>query len=140
MVSRGPPIASGYRGSRQITTLEEYYGPADQTNKNKSEYRKSTKKNGGTTHVATNLRLYLNPIIPERDPKGSSNDNGQQSHRNKLTSAKDRHACRGSRWSESKATRRFRAQLKQFDTGTRDFNRRSRPSTSELIVSIQRKN
>ena len=125
MVSCGPPIASGYRGSRQITTLEEYYGPAEQTNKNKSEYRKSTKKNGGTTHVATNLRLYLNPIIPERDPKGSSNDNGQRSHRNKWTSAKDRHACHGSRWSESKFTHRFRAQSKQLDTGTRDFNRRS---------------
>ncbi len=99
MVSRGPPIASGYRGSRQITTLEEYYIPAEQTNKNKSEYRKSTKKNGGTTHVATNLRLYLNPIIPERDPKGSSNDNSHRSHRNKWTSAKDWHARRGSCWS-----------------------------------------
>ncbi len=110
MVSCGPPIASGYRGRRQITTLEEYYGPAEQTNKNKSEYRKSTKKNGGTTHVATNLRLYLNPIIPERDPKGSSNDNDHRSHWNKWTSAKDWQACGGSRWSESKATHHFRAQ------------------------------
>jgi hypothetical protein len=83
IVSRGPPIASGYRGSRQITILEEYYGPAERTNKNKSEYRKSSKKNGGTTHVATNLRLYLNPIIPECNPKGSSNNNGQRSHQNK---------------------------------------------------------
>jgi len=54
--------------------------------------------------------------------------------------AKERHACRGSRWSESEATRRFRAQAKQFDTGTRDFNRRSRPSATELMASIQRKN
>jgi hypothetical protein len=97
MVSRGPPIASGHRGSRQITTLEEYYGSAEQTNKNKSEYRKSTKKNGGTTHVATNLRSYLNPIIPEHNPEGSSNNNGQRSHQNKWTFAKDWHACRGSR-------------------------------------------
>jgi hypothetical protein len=109
MVSCGPPIASEYRGSRQITTLEEYYGPAEQTNKNKSEYMKSTKKNAGTTHMATNLRSYLNPIIPELNPKGSSNNNGQRSHRNKWTSAKDQHALRGSHWSESEATHCFRA-------------------------------
>ena len=95
MVSRGPPIASGCRGSRRITTLEEYYGPAEQTNKNKSEYRKCTEKNGGTTHVATNLILYLNPIIPERDPKGSRNGNGHRSHRKQWISAKEHHACRG---------------------------------------------
>jgi hypothetical protein len=90
--------------------------------------------------VATNLRLYLNPIIPERNPEGSSNDNGQRSHRNKWTSTKDQHARRSSRWSESEATCQFRAQLKQFDTSTRDFNRRSRTSASELIALIQRKN
>jgi hypothetical protein len=109
MFARSPPIASGYRGSRQITTLEDYYGPAEQTNKNKSEYSKSKKKNGGTTCVTTNLRSYLNPIISERDPKGSANNNGHQSHRNKWTSANDRHSCQGSCWSESKATCRFRA-------------------------------
>ncbi len=90
--------------------------------------------------MATNLRSYLNPIIPERDPEGSSNNNSHQSHRNKWTSAKDWHAFRGSRWSESKATCHFRAQSKQFDTGTRDFKRRSQPSASELIALIQRKN
>ena len=68
MFACGPPIASGYRGSRQITTLEDYYGPAERTNKNKSEYSKSKKKNGGITRVVTNLRLYLNPIISERNP------------------------------------------------------------------------
>jgi hypothetical protein len=103
MFARGPPIASGYRGGRRITTLEDYYGPAEQTNENKSEYSKSKKKNGGTTHVATNLRLYLNPIISEPDPKGSGNNNGYQSHRNKWTSANDHHSCQGSCWSESKA-------------------------------------
>jgi hypothetical protein len=55
MFARGPPIASGYRGSRQITTLEDFYGPAERTNKNKSEYRKNKKYIGGTTRVATNL-------------------------------------------------------------------------------------
>jgi hypothetical protein len=140
MFARGPPIASGYRGSRQITTLEDYYGPAEQTNENKSEYSKSKKKNGGATRVATNLRLYLNLIISECNPEGSGNNNGHQSHRNKWTSANDRHFCRGSRWSESKATRRVRAQSKQFDTGTKDFNRRSHPSATKLIALIQNKN
>ncbi len=140
MFASGPPIASGYRWSRQITTLEDFYGPAEQTNKNKCEYKKSAKKNGGTTHVATNLRMYLNPITPERDPEGSSNGNGHRSHQKKWISAQDRHACRGSCWLESEASRHFRAQSKQFDTGTRDFNRRSRPSATELIALIQREN
>ena len=109
MFASGPPIASGYRGSRQITTLEDFYGPAERTNKSKFEYKKSAKKIGGTTQVATNLRLYLNPITPERDPEGSRNNNGQRSHRNKWTSAKDQHALRGSHWSESEATHCFRA-------------------------------
>ena len=140
MLASGPPIASGYRGSRQITTLEEYYGHDERTNKNKYEYKQRAKENGGTTHVATNLRSNVNPRIPERDPEESSNGNGHRSHRHKWLTAKERHARRRSRWSESEATRRFRAQAKQFDTSTRDFNRRSRPSATELMASIQRKN
>jgi hypothetical protein len=140
MFARGPLIASGYRESRRITTLEDYYGPAEQTNKNKSEYSKSKKKNGGTTRVTTNLRSYLNPIISERDPKGSGSNNGHQSHRDKWTSANERHFHQGSCWSESKAAHRYRAQPKQFDTGTKDFNRRSRPSATKLIALIQKKN
>jgi hypothetical protein len=140
MFARGCPIASGYRGSRQITTLEDYYGPAEQTDKNKSEYSKSKKKNSGITHVATNLRSYLNTIISERNAKGSGNNKDHQSHRNKWTSANDCHSCRGRHWSESEAACRFRAQSKQFDTGTKDFNRWSRPSATELIALIQKKN
>jgi hypothetical protein len=140
MFARGPPIASGYRGSRQITPLEDLYGPAERTNKNKSEYRKNKKNNGETTCVATNLRLYLNPLITKCNPKGSGNNNGHCSHQNKWISANDCHACRGSCWSESKPTRRFRAQSKQFHTGTKDFNRCSQPSASELIATIQKKN
>jgi hypothetical protein len=83
MLACGLLIASGYRGSRRITTLEDFYGPAECTNKNKSEYRKYKNKTGGTTHVVINLRSYLNPRIPERNPEGSSNDNGHQSFRNK---------------------------------------------------------
>jgi hypothetical protein len=139
MLASGPPIASGYRGSTRITTLEEYYGHDEQTNKNKDEYKQKATENGGTTHLATNLRSNVNPRIPERDPEESSNGNGHRSHRHKWLTAKEHHACRGSRWSESEATRRFKAQAKQFDTGTRDFNRRSRPSATELIASIQKK-
>jgi hypothetical protein len=104
MFASGPPIASGYRGSRRITTLEDFYGPAECTNKSKFEYKKSAKKIGGTTQVATNLRLYLNPITPERDPEGSRIGNGHRSHRKQWISAKERHACHGSCWSESEAT------------------------------------
>ncbi len=68
-LASGPPIASGYRGSKQITTLEEYYGHDERTNKNKDEqYKQKATENGGTTHVATNLQLNVNPRIPERDP------------------------------------------------------------------------
>ena len=140
MLASGPPIASGYRGSRRITTLEEYYGHDERTYKNKDEDEQRATENGGTTHVATNIRSNVNPRIPERDPEESSNNNGHRSHRHKWLTAKERHARCGSRWSESETTRRFRAQAKQFDTGTRDFNSRSRPSATELIASIQRKN
>jgi hypothetical protein len=134
-----PPIESGYRGSRRIATLEEYYGPDDQKNRTNDKNELQAKKNGGTVHAATNIRSNANSKVYERDPEESSNSNGHRSHRQKLLTAKERHACRGSRWSESEATRRFRAQAKQFDTGTRDFNRRSRPSATDLITSIQKR-
>ncbi len=102
MFARDPPIAIGYRVSRQITTLEDFYGPAERTNKNKSEYRKSKKNNGGTTRVATNLRSYLNPIIPECNPEGSGNNNSHRGHRNTWISANDCHACHGSCWLDLK--------------------------------------
>jgi hypothetical protein len=123
-------IGGGYRRRKKNTTLEEYWPIIDG----------HTNITGGTTQVATNFRSYLNSKIPERDSDRSNNDNGNQSHQNKWASAKDCHAHRGSRWSESKTTCRFRAQSRQFDTGTRNFNSRSRPSATELIASIQRKN
>ena len=135
-----PPIESGYRGRRRIATLEEYYGPYDQKNGTKEKNEQRARKNGATAHVATNMRSKENSKRYERDPEESSNSNGHRSHRQGLLSAKERHARRGSRWSESEATRRFRAQAKQFDTGTRDFNRRSRPSATDLITSIQKRN
>ena len=65
MLASGPPIASGYRGSRQIATLEEFYGPDEQKNRNRNNEKESAKKHGGTAHAATNLRSYLNQRIPE---------------------------------------------------------------------------
>jgi hypothetical protein len=125
MPASGTPIASGYRGSRRIAILEDFYGHDEQTDKNKDENEQRVKKTGGTTHVATNIQSNVNPRIHERDPEESSNNNGHRSHRHKWLTGKESHARRGSCWSESEATCRFRAQAKQFDTGTRDFNRRS---------------
>ena len=137
MLASGSPIASGYRGSRRIATLEDFYGPDDQKNRNRNNEKESAKKNGRTAHAASNLRSYLNQRIPEHYADRSNSNNGNQSHRNKWQSAHDQHARRGSRWSESEATRRFRAQSKQFDTGTKYFIRRTRPSATELIAGIQ---
>ena len=97
MVSSVPPLASGYRGSRRITTLEDFF-------------------------------------------PNNKKDNGHRRQWKERISAKDRHARRGSRWSESEAVRRFRAQSKQFDTGTSVFIKRSRPSASEIVALIQKKN
>ncbi len=45
MLTSGPPIASGYyRGSRRITTLEEFYGHDEQTNENKYEYKQRARR------------------------------------------------------------------------------------------------
>jgi hypothetical protein len=96
MSAGGPPIESGYRGSRRIATLEEFYGPADQKNRNKDKIEQRATKNGGTAHVATNKRSNVNSKIYERDPEESSNSNGHRSHRQKLLTAKERHARRGS--------------------------------------------
>ena len=54
MSAGGPPIESGYRGSRRIATLEDFYGHADQKNRNKERNEQRATTNGGTTHVATN--------------------------------------------------------------------------------------
>jgi hypothetical protein len=140
MSAGGPPIESGYRGSRRIATLEEYYKPDDQKNRTNEKNEQRATKNGGTAQVATSIRSNENSKIYERDPEESSNSNGHKRHRQQMLTAKERHARRGSRWSESEATRRFRAQAKQFNTGTRDFNRRSRPSATDLITSIQKRN
>ena len=140
MLASGPPIASGYRGSRWIATLEDFYGPAEQKNRNRNNKKESTKKKGETAHAATNLRSYLNQRIPKHYADRSNSNNRNQSHRNKWNLTHDRHSRRGSRWLESEATRRFRAQSKQFDTGTKNFIRRIRPSASELIAGIQERN
>ena len=87
MLASGPPIASGYMGSRRITTLEEYYGHDERTNKNKDDDEQRATRNGGTTHVATNIRSNVNSKIYERNPEESSNSNGHRSHRHKWLTA-----------------------------------------------------
>ena len=51
MVSCGPPIASGYRGSRRIATLEDFYGPAEQKIR-----KKITKKEVQRNMVGPHMR------------------------------------------------------------------------------------
>ena len=138
MFAGGPPIESGYRGSRRVATLEDFYGPTEQKTRNRNNEKGSAKVHGGTKHAATNLS-YLKQRIPEHYANRSNSNNGNRSHRNKSKSAHDRHARRGSRRSESEVTHRFRAQSKQFDTGTKDFIKRTCPSASELIAGIQEK-
>ena len=92
----GPPIESGYRGSRRVATLEEFYGPAEQKNRNRNNKKGSAKVHGGTKHAATNFRSYLNQRIPEHYTDRSNSNNGNRSHRNKWESAHDCHARRGS--------------------------------------------
>ena len=96
MFAGGPPIESGYRESRRIATLEDFYGPAEQKNKNRDNEKGSAKEYGGTAHAATNLRSYFNQRIPEHYADRSISNNGNRSHRNKWGSAHDRHARRGS--------------------------------------------
>ena len=80
MFTGGPPIESGYRGSRQIATLEDFYGPAEWKNRNRNNEKESAKKNGGTAHAATNLRSYLNHRIPEHDADRLNSNNRNRSH------------------------------------------------------------
>ncbi len=89
--------------------------------------------------MATNLRLYFTPSDPDHVDKHPYNDQDHQLHRQRRTSAHERHSHRGSGWAKSKATCRFRAQSAQFDTGTRSFQKRTHPSASQLILVINNK-
>jgi hypothetical protein len=94
---------------------------------------------GRTTRVATNLRSYFTPSNPDHMDEHPNNDQDHQLHRQKRASAHEHHSHWGSRWDESKASRRFRVQSAQFDTGTSSFQKRTCPSASQLILVINNK-
>jgi hypothetical protein len=73
---------------------------------------------------------------PDHVNKHPNNDRGHGSHCQQCASARDRHSHQGSRWAESKATCRFCAQLAQFNTGTKSFQKRTCPLASQLISVI----
>ncbi len=133
MTPRVPPIASGYRGNRTNTTLED--NMPNQFHFHNSR-PKSNKNLGRTTCVATNLRSYFIPVNQNNthDHLQHHQSNGRYHHG--ITSARDWHSRCGSHWTNSEAACRFRAQSAQFDTGTISFRARIRPSASQLITVI----
>jgi hypothetical protein len=141
MYSCGLPIASGYRGSKKNATLEDYIHLNHNitTRTSNATFRYNTNV-GRTTHVATNttnnLRSYFTPVSRASQGKGSHDKKGHG--RDKYASACSRHSHRGSTWADSEASRKFRAQSTQFNTGTKSFRERSCPSASQLMASIHK--
>jgi hypothetical protein len=135
MAPRVPPIASGYRGSRTNTTLED--NMPNQFNFCNSR-PKSNNIIGRTTHVATNLRSYFIPVNRNNPHDDSQHHENNGRYHHGITSARNRHSHCGSCWTDSEAACRFRAQLAQFDTGTISFRARICPSASQLITAIQK--
>ncbi len=131
MYSPGPPIASGYRGSKKNATLEDYihmnHNIATRTSNATLRYNTNF---GRTTRVATNtiknLRSYFTPV--SRAPQGEGSNDNKGHGCDKYASTRSRHSHCGSTCSDSKASQKFRAQSMQFDTGTKSFRERSRPS------------
>jgi hypothetical protein len=93
---------------------------------------------GRTTCVATNLRSYFIPLDPNYMSKDPNANRGQGSHCQRHAFAHDCHSLRGSRWADSKEAHRFCTQSTQFDTGTKSFRKRTRPSASQLISVIHK--
>jgi hypothetical protein len=133
MSSQVPPIESGYRGSRMKATLEQN---SLMTNKFCSRNNISNNILGRTTYAATNLRSYFSPPNPNTANKHPDCNQAHRSNRQWHHSACDCHAHRGSRWAESKAALRFRAQSAQFHTVTKVFLKRPCSSASQLISAI----
>jgi hypothetical protein len=135
MAPRVPPIASGYRGSRTNTTLED--NMPNQFHFCNSQ-PKSNNNLGRTTCVATNLRSYFIPVNRDNTHNDSQHHQSNGRYHHGITSTRNRNSCRGSRWTNSEAACRFRVQSAQFDTGTISFRARIRPSASQLITAIHK--
>ncbi len=99
---------------------------------------KSNNNLGRTTRVATNSRSYFIPVNRNNTHNDLQHHQSNGRYHHGITSARNRHSCRGSCWTDSEAARRFRAQLVQFDTGTIFFCARIHPSASQLITAIQK--
>ncbi len=128
-----PPIESGYRGSRMNTTFD----PNNLTTNNSSSRSDINNSNPGrTTYVATNIQSYFSLPNPNDTTKHQDRNQGHRFHCQRRHSARDCHAHQGSRWAESEAALRFRAQSAQFVTGTSSFLKCARPSASQLISAI----
>jgi hypothetical protein len=101
MYSCGPPIASGYRGSKKNATLEDYIHMNHNiaTRTSNATFRYNTNF-GRTTRVATNttnnLRSYFTPVSRASQGEGSNDNKGHG--RDKYASARSRHSHRGSTW------------------------------------------
>ncbi len=135
MFSCIPPIASGYRGSRKKATSEEHILLTNQLGTSNTLCNQG-KFFGRTTHVATNLRSYFAPPDPNHVNEHPNNNQGHGSHCQQRASNRDHHSHWGSRWAKSKATCRFRAQLAQFNTGTKSFWKCTCPSATQQILVI----
>jgi hypothetical protein len=137
MSPRVPPIASGYRGSRTNNTLEDNI--PNQVHFSNS-CTKSNTNFGRTTRVATNLRSYFIPVNRDNMQNDLQGNQRKDSYNHGSISTRGRHSCHGSCWTNSEAACKFRAQSEQFNTGTKAFRARIRPSTSQLITKIHKEN
>jgi hypothetical protein len=130
-----PPIASGYRGSRTNTTLEDNI--PNQFHFSNS-YTKNNTNFGRTTHVATNLRSYFIPVNHDNTQNDLQGNQHEDSYHRGSISTRGRHSRRGSRWTNSEAARKIWVQSEQFDTGTKAFCAGICPSASQLITEIHK--
>jgi hypothetical protein len=129
MFSHFPPIASGYRGSRKNTTLEDFRPLSNNIHPRQMQW--DIKNLVRTTRVATNLGSYFSLVIDHKR---------RDSHGNQIHGryACGHHFCCGSRWANFEATCRFRAQSAQFDNGTKSFCECTCPLASQLISVIDK--
>jgi hypothetical protein len=88
--------------------------------------------------VATNLKSYFVPIDPNYVSKDPNGNWDQELHGQRRESAHDGYSHWGSCWADSEAAHRFRAQLAQFNTGTKSFRKCTRPLASQLISVIHK--
>jgi hypothetical protein len=131
-----PLIASGDRGSRKNTTLEDFRPLTNNIHPRQMQF--DIEKNlGMTTCVTTNLQSYLSPII-DHERRYSNGNQSHDRYRHNHTSACNHHSHCRSCCTDSEAICRFRVQYAQFNTGTKSFCERTCLSASQLISIIHK--